>query len=69
MISLVIRSGEVIESYPDDEPCPSRLMLGFIGDRPYHVVLGICTDHLRVITASMPDDEHWTDTRTRRKRE
>jgi hypothetical protein len=66
---LVIRNGEVFESYPDDEPCPSLLMLGFIRDQAYHVVLGVCTDHLRVITAYTPDDEHWTDTRTRRKKE
>jgi hypothetical protein len=62
-----IRVGEIIESYPDDEPCPSVLMLGFICDHAYHVVLGFCDDHLRVITAYMPDDEHWIDTRTRRK--
>ena len=62
-----IKVGEIIESYPGDEPCPSLLMLGFIRDRAYHVVLGICDDHLRVITAYMPDDEHWIDTRARRK--
>jgi len=65
---LAIRTGEIIESYPDDEPCPSVLMLGFIGDHAYHVVLGICDDHLRVITAYMPDDEHWIDARTRREK-
>lgn len=64
-----IRAGEIIESYLDDEPCPSVLMLGFIRDHAYHVVLGICNDHLRVITAYMPDDEHWIDTRTRREKE
>jgi len=62
-----IKVGEIIESYPDDEPCPSPLMLGFIRDHAYHVVLGICDDHLRVITAYIPDDEHWSDKRTRRK--
>jgi hypothetical protein len=25
-----IKVSEIIESYPDDEPCPSLLMLGFI---------------------------------------
>ncbi|WP_332450050.1 DUF4258 domain-containing protein [Methanoculleus sp.] len=64
-----IRVGEIIESYPDDEPCPSVLMLGFIRADAYHVVIGICDDHLRVITAYMPDVEHWIDTRTRRRRE
>ncbi|MFA7073058.1 DUF4258 domain-containing protein [Methanoculleus bourgensis] len=62
-----IRAGEIIESYLDDKPCPSVLMLGFIRDHAYHGVLGICDDHLRVITAYMPDDDHWIDTRTRRE--
>ncbi|WP_292410830.1 MULTISPECIES: DUF4258 domain-containing protein [unclassified Methanoculleus] len=64
-----IRVGEIVEAYSDDEPCPSLLMLGFIRDHAYHVVLGICDDHLRVITAYVPDDEHWIDMRTRRKKE
>jgi len=68
LLLSAIRSGEIIESYPDDEPCPSLLMLGFIRNHAYHVVLGICDDHLRVITAYMPDDEYWTDVRTRRKK-
>ncbi len=27
-IRLVIALGEIIEDYPDDEPCPSALFLG-----------------------------------------
>jgi len=27
-IRLVIAQGEIIEDYPDDEPCPSALFLG-----------------------------------------
>jgi len=65
----VMRTGEIIESYPDDEPCPSMLMLGFIRGSAYHVVIGICEDHLRVITAYAPDDEHWIDPRTRRNKQ
>jgi len=64
-----IRAGEIIESYPDDDPCPSVLMLGFIRKNVYHVVIGICDDHLRVITAYVPDEEQWIDTRMRRKKE
>jgi hypothetical protein len=31
-------TGEVIEDYPHDMPYPSRLVLGFDGKRPNHVV-------------------------------
>jgi hypothetical protein len=31
----VLTSGEVIEEYPDDEPCPSALILGFINHTIY----------------------------------
>ena len=62
----VLLSGEVIEEYPDDDPCPSSLILGFIHHAAYHVVTAICTDHLRIITVYIPDEEKWTDFRTRR---
>ena len=43
----ILKNGEIIEQYSDDEPCPSVLMLGYICDQPYHLVVGICDDHLR----------------------
>jgi len=63
----VLQSGEIIEDYADDEPCPSALILGFITHTAYHVVVGFCTDHIRVITLYMPEDEKWIEYRTRRK--
>jgi hypothetical protein len=33
-VTTVILTGEIIEEYEDDKPCPSFLMLGFIGSRP-----------------------------------
>jgi hypothetical protein len=63
----VIGSGEIIEKYPNDEPCPSALILGFINEAAYHVVVAICTDHLRVVTIYPPEDVKWIDYRTRRK--
>jgi hypothetical protein len=62
----VIATGEIIEEYPDDDPCPSALILGFINHTAYHVVIGLCTDHLRVITVYIPEDEKWKDYRKRR---
>lgn len=62
----VVASGEIIEEYTDDEPCPSTLILGFINHISYHVVVGLCTDHLRIITVYIPEEEKWTDFKKRR---
>jgi hypothetical protein len=62
----VIASGEIIEKYPDDEPCPSVLIMGLIGEVAYHTVIAICTDHIRVITVYIPEEDKWIEYRTRR---
>jgi hypothetical protein len=38
-VEAVLGAGEVIEEYPKDTPYASRLMLGWIGLRPLHVVV------------------------------
>ena len=65
-LKSVITNGEVVEDYRNDEPCPSVLMLGFIGTVPYHVVVAACEDHLRVITIYIPDEDRWIGYRRRR---
>ncbi|MBN1601531.1 MAG: DUF4258 domain-containing protein [Chitinispirillaceae bacterium] len=35
----VIKSGKIIDSYPDDDPYPSFLTLGFENNMPIHVVV------------------------------
>ena len=62
----IISSGEVIEEYIDDEPCPSVLMVGFINSVAYHTVVATCTDHIRVITVYIPEEDKWIDYRRRR---
>ncbi|MDP3563685.1 MAG: DUF4258 domain-containing protein [Methanoregula sp.] len=62
----IISSGEIIESYPDDEPCPSVLIMGFIAAVVYHTVVAICTDHIRVITVYIPEENKWIEYRRRR---
>jgi len=66
-IKSVIANGEVIEEYGDDKPCPSPLVLGFLGGTPYHVVVAECEDHVRIITVYIPSEEKWIDYRIRRK--
>ena len=38
-IRHVLEMGKTIEEYPDGTPYPSRLILGFLGQRPLHVVV------------------------------
>ena len=65
----VLRDGEIIESYPSDTPYPSRLMLGFRGQRPLHVVIAdnLAEDTQIVITVYEPDPALWKNDFTTRK--
>ena len=65
-----IERGEVIEDYPDDTPYPSCLVLGFVEERPLHVVLGYDASgrDACIITVYEPSpDKFESDWRTRRK--
>lgn len=59
----VVAVGEVIADYPDDQPYPSCLLLGFADSTPIHVVVarnpvdGECV----VVTVYVPDTDLWTD--------
>jgi hypothetical protein len=67
----VINSGEIIAEYPDDEPFPSFLILGFVRSRPLHVVAAVEdeTKDCYIITAYDPDPALWEeDFKTRRSR-
>jgi hypothetical protein len=57
----VIATGEIVEDYPDDTPYPSRLVLGWHGSRPLHVVIADNVDDQEniVITAYEPDPGEW----------
>ncbi|MFZ8845145.1 DUF4258 domain-containing protein [Thermoflexus sp.] len=65
-----LKTGETIATYPDDEPYPSRLILGWVGGRPLHLV--VADDPARnvriVIPVYEPDPALWeSDFRRRRK--
>lgn len=61
-VRRVVETGEVIESYPDDTPYPSRLVLGWSGSRPVHVVVAdnVAARETVVITAYQPDSALWS---------
>lgn len=64
-----INTGEIIESYPDDYPYPSSLILGkTISNKDLHVVCAEGQDRTWIITSYYPDQEEWfEDMRTRRR--
>ena len=65
-----LETGEAIESYPDDKPYPSRLVLGWAGRRPIHVVAADNAEagEIVVVTVYEPDPAAWErDFRTRKR--
>lgn len=68
-VAAVLRSGQTIEDYPDDKPYPSRLVLGWKGERPVHVVVAdnLSENELIVGTVYQPSPELWENDFRRRK--
>jgi hypothetical protein len=66
-----VKSGIVIESYPDDKPYPSFLCLFENGRKPLHVVYALSEeDTVIVITVYRPDGSIWEpDLRTRKEKQ
>jgi hypothetical protein len=60
-IKFVVENGVVIKEYPHDKPYPSYLILGYIDNRPVHIVLGKDGKLGRciVITTYEPDETIW----------
>lgn len=66
----VIQNGETIREYPDDTPYPSRLVLGWRGTRPLHVVAADDTSAQEtiIITVYEPDPILWESDFKRKKK-
>ncbi|MFV2015821.1 MAG: hypothetical protein ACC656_10355 [Candidatus Heimdallarchaeota archaeon] len=41
-------------------------MLSFHNSKPYHLVIGICLDHLRIITIYRPNKNKWKNFKIRK---
>jgi hypothetical protein len=69
-IDSVLSNGCVIEDYPNDYPLPSCLWLGYIGNRPIHIVFADnhpLSERI-IITVYEPNPAQWsTDFTTRVK--
>ncbi len=61
-VEMCIKYGEMIESYEDDKPYPSFLVLHYIDAKPLHVVYA-CDENqnMIIITAYRPNKEKWQD--------
>jgi hypothetical protein len=60
-VSQAFQSGETIEDYSSEMPEPGRLILGFQGKRPFHLVISENpgTNQITVITVYIPDSDKW----------
>jgi hypothetical protein len=67
IVNLIL-SGDIIEDYPDDYPCPSVLIFGFVPGMACHIVVGICGNQLRIITVYLPDEEEWINHKERKSK-
>lgn len=68
-VRRALEAGDVIEDYSAEMPEPSRLMLGFQGKRPFHVVTSenLEANEITVITVYLPDSNKWKkDSRSRK---
>lgn len=71
-IENAIRTGRIIEGYPNDPRGASCLVFGWACDgRPVHLVVGFLPDEwVRIITVYVPDPEKWElDWETRKRRQ
>ena len=68
-VRQVLAEEKVIESYPDDYPYPSRLLLGWLGTRPIHVVTAdnASDNETIIVTVYEPDPDRWEPGFERRK--
>ena len=68
-VKEVIKTGKIIENYPEDKPFQSYLLSGFINKKPLHVVIAIDpnTKKAIVITVYIPNPILWKEGFERRK--
>ena len=63
-----IKTGMIIEDYPDDFPFPSCLILGKTKEMKLHICASINEGLIYIITGYIPDLTKWkTDLRTRKE--
>lgn len=63
VVRHLLGEGEEIASYPDDQPLPSSLILGFYAGRAVHLVVARnpATRECVVVTIYCPEPTLWSD--------
>jgi len=68
-VESIIKSGEIIKTYPNDKPYSSNLILGYIDDRAIHVVYAIDENAtIIIITVYEPTLDVWQEGFKERRR-
>ncbi len=68
-VRKALEAADVIEDYSSEMPEPSRLVMGFQGKRPFHIVTSEDDEIMQttIITVYLPSADKWKkDFRTRR---
>ena len=58
-IETAIKTGKIINEYPNDKPYPSFLILAFVNKKPIHVLMAYYRKICIVITAYWPNETQW----------
>ena len=69
-VTRIAHSGEAIARYDEDRPYPSRLLLGYDGERPLHVLVAenLADGERVIVTVYEPGIDHWHPGWRKRKR-
>lgn len=69
-VEEAVKSGNIIEDYPNDPRGASCLILGQVGARPLHILFArLEAEEILVVTAYEPNPEEWAeDWQTRKAR-
>lgn len=64
----ILSVGETIARYPDDRPYPSQLLLGWIDNKPIHILTAETdNEETIIVTAYHPEPTLWTDNFKRKR--
>ena len=67
-VAHIVAEAEVVFEYPDDQPFPSALLLGFFGKQAIHAVVAKSMEgDCHLVTIYWPDPTIWDETFKRRK--
>ncbi len=67
-VNRILIEGKIIEEYKNDQPYPSKLILGFIDKRPIHILAAenFAENQTIIITVYEPDKMKWDEKFERR---